>query len=138
MGEVVNHTGKVVSVSQEEVVVQIERGGACSGCSNKKACQFGEAKDHIVAIKTQSAASYTEGEEILVSMKGSLGLKAVLYAYLLPLLLLVTTLIVFRLFIDSEALQILFALIPVVVYYLTLYKVRNRLEKKFNFHISKL
>ena len=138
MGEVVNHPGKVIFVSQEEVLVKIERGGACSGCSNKKACQFGESEDHIVTVKTHNASSYTAGEDILVSMKGSLGLKAVLYAYMLPLLLLLTAFIVLRLFIDSEPLQILFALIPVVIYYVVLYKLRNKLDKKFNFYISKL
>ena len=137
MGEVVNHPGKVISVSQEEVLIKVERGGACSGCSNKKACQFGESEDHIVAVKTNDASSYCEGEDVSVSLKGSLGLKAVLYAYMLPLLLLMTAFIVLRLFIDSELLQILFALIPIVIYYFALYKLRNKLDKKFNFHISK-
>ena len=138
MGEVVKHQGKVISVSQDEVVVKIERGGACSGCSNKKACQFGESEDHIVAIKTYDAPSYSEGEDISVSMRGSLGLKAVLYAYMLPLLLLMASFIILRLFIDSEPLQILFALIPVVIYYIVLYKLRDKLHKTFNFYISKL
>jgi Positive regulator of sigma E activity len=138
MGEVVKHRGKIISVSQEEVLVKIERGGACSGCSNKKACQFGESEEHVVVVKTHDASSYIEGEDVSVSLKGSLGLKAVLYAYILPLLLMMATFVVVRLFIFSEPLQILFALIPVVIYYTVLYKLRDKLDNTFNFYISKL
>ena len=138
MGEVVYHPGKVISVSEGEVLVKIERGGACSGCSNKTACQFGDSSEHIIPIKTPYASSYTEGEDVSVSIKGSLGLKAVLYAYMLPLILLLAAFMVLRLFIASELLQISLAVIPVVMYYIGLYKLRNKLDKTFNFQISKL
>ena len=138
MGEVVYHPGKVISVSQGEVLVKIERGGACSGCSNKTACQFGDSKEHIITIKTPYASSYTEEEDVSVSIRGSLGLKAVLYAYMLPLILLLAAFMVFRLFFASELLQISLAVIPVVIYYLCLYRLRNKLDKTFNFQISKL
>ena len=138
MKEVVNHAGKVVSVSQNEVRVQVERGGACSGCSNKTACMFGDSTTQIIPIKTQDASSYAEGEDVTVSIQGSSGLRAVLYAYILPFTLLIATFILIRLFIDSEPLQILFAIIPVAIYYFILYKKKDKMDRRFNFSISKL
>lgn len=138
MKEVVNHVGKIVSATQNEVLVQVERGGACAGCSNKTACMFGDSTTQVIPIKTSHASSYVAGEEVTVSIQGSSGLKAVWYAYILPFILLITTFILVRLFIDSEPLQILFAFVPVALYYFILYKTRDKMDRKFNFSISKI
>ena len=137
MQEVVYHPGKVVSATEKEVLVQVERGGACAGCSNKTACIFGDSTTQIIPIKTPQATSYTAGEDVTVSIKGSSGLKAVWYAYILPFVLLIATFILVRLLVDSEPLQILFALVPVAIYYIILYKRRDKMDKKFDFSISK-
>ncbi len=137
MREVINHAGKVVSISQNEVQVRVERGGACAGCSNKTACMFGDSTTQIIPIKTSLAPSYAIGEDVIVSIKGSSGLKAVWYAYVIPFLLLIVTFIIIRMFLDSEPLQILLALIPMVSYYIILYKMKDKMDRKFNFSISK-
>ncbi len=138
MKEVVSHKGKVVSVSDTNVFVKIERGGSCVGCKNKGSCQMGESEEQIISVRTDEAKAYFAGEDVNVLMRASLGLKAVLYAYIIPLVFLLITFIVVRQFITSELIQILLAFIPVVVYYVILYKMRDKMDKTFQFYISKI
>jgi sigma-E factor negative regulatory protein RseC len=138
MKHFVGHKGKVVSVSETGIDVKIERNEACSGCKNKTSCQMGKVDEQIISVKTKQKNIYSLGEEVLISMKTSLGLKAVLYAYVLPFLLLLIAFVIAYRFIVSEVLQIIFALIPVFVYYTILYKIRHRMEKTFQVYISKI
>jgi len=137
MKNVVSHTGKVVSVSDTHVFVQIERGGACAGCKSRQACQMGKSENPVIAIQTLAANTYSIDEEVYVIMKTVLGLKAVLYAYVLPFVFLVAAFIVVRQFTSSEIVQVLLALLPVIVYYIILYTLRDRIESSFQFFIEK-
>ena len=138
MENTVSHNGKIVSVSAAHVFVKIERGDACGECKNKQFCHIGKSGDPIISIQTDDANTYSIDEEVRVIMRASLGFRAVVYAYLLPLVFLLTTFIVVSQFISSEIVQVLLALIPVVAYYIILYKIRDRLEKTFKFHVSKI
>jgi len=137
MKDIVSHTGKVVSVSDTHIFVKIERSSACAGCKNKGVCHIGESKDEIIPIKTAEANTYSSDEEVEVLMHASLGMKAALYAYLLPLILLFAAFLTARFFTSSEIIQVLCALVPVIAYYIILYKMRNRLEKTFQFYVEK-
>ena len=137
MENVVSHNGKIVSVSDTHVFVKINREGACEGCKNVKSCQINKSEDTIITVYTEQANVYCVDEEVLVIMKTSLGLKAVVYAYLLPLVFLLATFLIVSQFIHSEIIQILLAFIPVIVYYIILYIIRDRLEKTFQFFVAK-
>ena len=138
MKDVVSHAGKVVSVSDTHVFVKVERGSACLGCKNKSACQIGDAKDEIMSIKTAEASSFSADEEVQVLMRTSLGMRAVLYAYLLPLVVLLAAFLAIRQFTSSEIVQVLGAFVLVAAYYFVLYKLRGRLEKRFQFFVGKM
>jgi len=137
MKNLVSHTGKVVSVSDTHVFVKIERGSACSGCKNKGACQMGENQEQIIPIKTADTSNYFANEDVHIFMRTSLGMRAVVYAYLLPFVFLLVAFLVARLFTSSEIIQVLCAFVSVIVYYVILYKMRNGLEKTFQFYVEK-
>jgi len=133
----INHIGKVLAVGEGEIFVSVERGEACGKCENKKSCAMLVSSDQTVKIKDIDFQNYTVGEMVTVSLKTSLGLKAVLLAYVLPLVVLLLSLVVgFQCF-ASELLQVATALIPTVIYYIILYGFRNRIEKEFKLSISK-
>ena len=138
MNEVVSHNGKVVSVSDTHVVVQIERGSACKGCVNKNICKIGDSNDHLISIKTADAKTYSLNEDVRILMRTSLGMRAVLYAYVLPFVLLLAMFLTARQFTSSEIIQVLCAFLPVIAYYIILYKIRNKMEKTFQFFLEKM
>jgi sigma-E factor negative regulatory protein RseC len=138
MEHLVYHKGTVISVLGTEVCVKIEHTEACGGCANKNSCRMGKPDEQIITVKTRDARNYCKGEKVNISMKTSLGLKAVLYAYILPLVFLLAAFVIAHHFIASEPVQIILALFPVIVYYIILYKIRHKMEKTFQFYISKI
>lgn len=138
MSEQVIHIGNVVEVADGEVAVQIERGTACSHCESKKACLIMGKTEQTIRVKDKNYQNYSVGEQVKVSMNTSLGMKAIMLAYVLPLLILMLSLAVGFNYFPSELLQIAVALIPTVLYYITLYKFRRRIERNFTFFVSKL
>ena len=96
------------------------------------------ATSQTMTIKDKNHQNYAIGEKVNVSINTSLGMKAVLLAYILPLLVLMLSLAVgFNCF-SSELLQVAAALIPTVLYYIILYRFRRRIEQQFQLTVSKL
>ena len=89
-------------------------------------------------IDTPNAQSFQVGEIVRIGISVNSGLKAVIYAYLIPLLLLFAAFFVARYCTPFELLQVLIGLGVVVVYYYVLFKQKHRLNKKFTFTIQKL
>lgn len=65
------------------------------------------------------------------------GYKALLFAYVLPLLLLVSSLMIFSSISKVEATAALGSLLLLVPYYLLLYHFRHRLKNSFHFMVQK-
>ena len=138
MGKQISHIGKVVAVDDGEISVLVERGDACSHCESKKACAIMTSTDQTMKIKDKNCQNYSVGESVNVSINTSLGLKAVMLAYVLPLLVLMLSLAVGFCCFSSELLQVFVALIPTVCYYIVLYQFRHKIEQQFSLTVSKL
>ncbi len=70
-------------------------------------------------------------------MEPSMGLRAVLYGYLLPLGVLMATIILVYLLSGSEALSALLGIGVLVPYYAGLYFMNDRLSRSFRFRVRK-
>lgn len=138
MEKKINHVGKVVAIGEGEISVLVERGDACSHCESKKSCAMMATTNQTVTIKDRNFQNYSVGEDVTVSINTSLGMKAVLLAYIIPLLVLMLSLAVGFSCFSSELLQVVVALIPTVCYYIILYRFRHRIEQRFRLTVSKL
>lgn len=133
----IEHEGGIVKVDSNVVFVNIEQRSACSDCHAKGMCSIADKKDKIIEIPKNSDKHYDIGEEVVVTGAMSLGLKAVLYAFVLPLILIVLTLTIGLYFLKSETISALLSTLSLVVYYFVLYLCRNRLKDKFVFTLTK-
>lgn len=134
MATIAQHPGKVTAVAEGVVTVTIVSTSACSQCEAHAHCGFAENKEKSIDIATRQWQQYSVGDSVQVNIDTSLGLKAVLLAYLLPAILLLAVLFPL-LNVISEPLAVLIALAALTLYYSILYKCRNRLQKKFTFGI---
>jgi len=73
----------------------------------------------------------------LRSLEPSMGLRAVLYGYLIPLGVLMSTIILVYLLSESEALSALLGIAVLVPYYGGLYLMKDRLSRSFRFRVRK-
>jgi sigma-E factor negative regulatory protein RseC len=106
---------------------------ACSACHAKGYCSVAEAEEKVVELSNDPAMDFKKGEEVMVIMDSRLGWKAVIYAYLLPLLVLVAGVVVFSVLLENEGLAALIALFCLAPYYALLFLFKNRFSKEFRF-----
>ena len=81
----IKHTGIVDGVEGECVKVRILQASACSACKVAAHCNASEMKEKMVEIRMADAASYQKGDSVVVVADASVGYRASLYGYLLPL-----------------------------------------------------
>ena len=79
---------------------------------------------------------YSPGEEVTVLFQESQGFKALFYGYMLPFLIVLSTLITTFSLTNNEATAGLLSLLVLAPYYTTLYFFRHQLKKVFKFEIE--
>ena len=133
----ISHTGRIVSVDGRTAMVEIVSRSACASCHAAGLCTASEAAVKRITVKLSPADDYAAGEEVLVLLRGSMGAKAVLLAYAVPLFILMI-LVVSLSFTDVHELAAGAAgLGGVAVWYLILYRFRDRLEREYDFYIRR-
>lgn len=132
----VEHIGVVESVSEKTICVDIVSTSACGACHAKGACSAADQQQKKVYI-SNIGQNVAVGETVNLVMKVSTGLKSVLYAYILPAIILIVGLWSYSIAVKSEGLSALLTLATIAIYYLLLYLLRGKLEKSFVMKIEK-
>lgn len=133
----ISHTGRIVEVTPEFTTVEIISESACSACHASSLCGLSEYTRKAVQVPTRGWDDYKAGDEVNVVLKASMGHKAVWLAYVIPLVVLVTVLMVSLAAGLGELFSALLALTCTVLYYFVIYLCRERLRNEYVFHIEK-
>lgn len=136
MASIATHDGTVIDVSNGTVKVEMHVVSACSSCKAHEKCAFVDKDDKIVDVETKQWQQFSTGDSVLVSVNESLGLLAVLLAYILPAIVIIASIAIMQLMHTSEVVTALTALIVTSLYFLLLYAFRERLQKHFSFGIE--
>ena len=137
MGDKIEHRGRVESIDGSHIIVRIIQTSACSGCSIKSHCNASESKEKLIDVY-EVGASYQIGEEVVLCGTTSMGMRAVLLAFGVPLLILVLALAISMYLTDEDALiSSLIGLLSIVPYYLVLHFYKDKMKKTFSFTIEK-
>jgi sigma-E factor negative regulatory protein RseC len=136
MGQKIEHEGVISWIKDGMIYVNIIQISACSGCHAKSMCSISEKKKKTIEISGLSD-KYEVGEKVSVQGSSSMGLKAVFYSFVLPMILVVFILILSIHFLKSEVLAALLSVVMLVVYYSVLYLLKNRFRKTFVFTLVK-
>ena len=136
--EEVAHKGRIKSVSDGKVTVEILSESACSACHAKGVCSMGESARKEVEVKVRNSECYAVDQEVEVLLSSTTGHKAVWIAYVLPLIFLVTFILLPLSLGASEGLYALCGAAVTAIYYAVLYLFRNRLGSKWEFRIRNI
>lgn len=134
----IEHDASVISVEGTAVRVQIVSDSACASCHVKHVCGTGEKKEKIVTAQNTSGIDVKAGDRVRVLISRSTGLKAVFLAYLLPVFILISTLLILNKINISEPVIGLLSLGFVVVYYIFLTIFRDQINRKIEIEIEKI
>ena len=133
----IKHAGVVEAIVPNKVRVRILQSSACSGCKVAAHCNASETKEKIIDVYDEHADQYHQGDRVVVATDTAVGFRASLYAYVLPLVVMVATLVVVMNVAHSEGLAALLAIGVLIPYYLVVYLLRDKLSQKLSFEIIK-
>ena len=136
MQERISHSGIVESVSDGCVNVRILQTSACAACKVAGYCHAAEAKEKIVEVYCSNTASYTTGQEVVVSTTGSVAKRALLLGFGVPFLVLVGVLVIVLKITGDEGLSALCGLAALIPYYIILYLCRDRIRRQLTFYLE--
>jgi len=133
----IDHIGIVREIENGIITVSILNVSACAGCHAKGACSMADMKEKSIEIMDHSG-DYTVGEKVKVVTRESVGWIALFLGYILPFIIVVTTLFIVSAFTQDERWIGGIGLLVLVPYYVSLALFRNKLKKSFSFTIQKI
>ncbi len=129
--------GTVREIMGNMVVVSVACQSACGDCKVKGLCGMNESEDREVSVYDKAAADYEVGETVVVGIGTAMGMKAVLWAYIAPFLLMLATLFITKEFGMTELASGLTTLGVAAAYFIVLALFRKKLEREIIFKIAK-
>ena len=136
MANTIKHQGIVENINGSHLQVRIIQTSACASCSIKGHCSSADTKEKLIDVTDDNVSSYQPGDRVWVIGELSMGVMAVLLAFILPLLVLIFSLFIFMAIWNDELGSALCSLALLIPYYYILWLNKSRLGKKFSFSIS--
>ena len=138
MSESINHNGRIEKIEGDTIFVRIIQQSACSGCHAKGMCSASDQKEKVIEVNDPNSDRFHINEEVTLCGQSSLGLQAVLLAFVLPLIIVVAAIVAGTYLQWDETTSGLTVLLLLVPYYCILYFLREKLKRKFIFTLKKL
>ena len=132
----IKHLGIVENIQGSHLSVRIVQTSACAACSAKGHCSSADSKDKIIDIIDTVASSYRVGEKVMVIGETSMGMMAVVLAFIIPFILLIFSLFLFMALMENELYSALLSLAILIPYYFIRWLNKTRLKQKFSFTIK--
>jgi len=133
----VSHTGIVNEINPKGIKVGIIVKSGCVSCQIKSACSMSEQKEKILDIEC-NPFNFNVGQEVIVSLKATQGINALLLGYFLPFLVLMTTMFIASALTKNEGIVGIVSIGSIIPYYFVLYLFRYKIKKKFTYVVNPL
>jgi sigma-E factor negative regulatory protein RseC len=137
MADNIEHVGIVEDIDGTHLRVRIIQTSACAACSANTYCFSADTKEKLIDIETDAPERFKTGESVAVAETISMGMSAVMLAFVLPFFILIIALFVLMYLLHSETIATLGSLALLVPYYYILSLNKRRLQRRFSFSIRK-
>jgi len=131
----IEHEGIVTEVNTSLIKVRIVNESACASCHAKGSCTAADLQDKLIDVY-QSESGFEPGQKVMLLGKKSLAPKAVLLAYVYPILIILAVLIATFYITNNELLAGGLALVALIPYYAAIYMLKDKLKRTFSFSIK--
>ncbi|WP_439182693.1 SoxR reducing system RseC family protein [Carboxylicivirga taeanensis] len=131
----IEHEGIVTEVTPQLTRVRIVNESACASCHAKGSCTAADLQDKIIDVY-QPETDIQVGQKVMILGKKSLAPKAVLLAYVYPIMLILAVLVTTFYASSDELLAGGLALAALIPYYTVIYLLKDKLKKTFSFSIK--
>ncbi len=135
MTNTIEHQGIVENINGSHLRVRIIQTSACAACSVKGHCTSADSKEKLIDI-VNTTGVYNVGDQVTIVGATSMGMQAVLLAFIIPFILLVGSLFIFMAWLGNDLHAALLALAVLVPYYYILWRNKDRLARTFSFSLK--
>jgi sigma-E factor negative regulatory protein RseC len=136
MKQEIEHSGIIESINGQQMRVQIVQMSACSSCHAKGACSAADMDEKYIDVESNDI-DLKVGDAVNIYGQSSMGLFAVLLAFVLPFILILLSLIVANNFTKNEGIAGTISLAVLIPYFAILSLFNNKLKRKLKFYIRK-
>ena len=137
MSNRISHSGVIDKIDGDHVQVRIVQTSACAACKVAGYCNAAESKVKMVDVFCDSVAKQLSvGQTVTVTVSRQVATQALLWAFGLPFLLMVSVLIIVLKWTGSEGLAALSGLGILVPYFIVLWLFRDRMRDRLSFSIE--
>jgi sigma-E factor negative regulatory protein RseC len=131
----VTHTGLISKVAKKGIKVKIGVLAGCSHCQLKGSCNMVEQSDDELFIECDPSPFKT-GQQVTVSLKSARGTSSMFMSFIIPFIILISSMSVASLFFKNEAIIGIVSLILLLLYFSIYYLFRNRIKKKLKYTVT--
>ncbi|MCQ2343561.1 MAG: SoxR reducing system RseC family protein [Paludibacteraceae bacterium] len=135
--ETIRHRGEIIAIKEGVAKVRIMQTSACAECHAKGVCTASDQKEKIIEVEMRHD-DFSIGDEVYVIVQKSLGINAVLLAYILPFALIIITMAILKNFMANDLLIGTISLGMLLPYIVLLRVFRDKLNAKFKFQITEI
>lgn len=132
MQNTIEHQGVIISINNQIAQVRIEQTSACASCHVKSMCGASERSEKIIDAHISDSSLKVDDQVTIIGQK-SLGMQAILLAYVLPFVVIVSVLFIVNTFTTNEMIIGTCALASLIPYFIILRLMRNKIQAKFQF-----
>lgn len=136
MQSTIEHQGIIIDIDGKLAHVKIEQTSACASCHVKSVCGASDKSEKIIDANIMDK-SLKVGDQVTIIGQKSLGIQAVLLAYILPFIVIIATLFIANIFTTNELIIGTCALASLIPYFVVLRLMRNKIQAKFQFYAIK-
>ena len=133
----ISHIGMVKTAGEDKTVVEIISQSACGSCNASGFCSASEAIKKEIIVPSDPSGIYKVGDKVDVVLGRSKGMTAVFLAYVIPLVLMMTSVLALSYAGINELLAGASGLGLIAFYYFMLYLFRDKIAGKYVFYIRK-
>ena len=131
----ISHEGIITSIDDNNVQIKILSKSACASCNIKGACNMSEMKEKIISIPIPKDKNLSIGQEVKISMKIGQANRAVIFAYVIPVIILISMIFILSALKTDEGISALVSIGSLVPYYFILFLFRNKIKSRFEYEI---
>ncbi len=134
--ERIRHEGVITRIEQDRVYVSVSQSSACASCKVAAHCNAAETKEKVIEIRGKHGDQYKIDQQVTVSTTPRIGIMASVYAYAIPLVLMVGVIILVTALTGDELTAACCGLAVLLPYYLLIYLLRDLISQQVYFEIE--
>ena len=132
----ISHEGVITNIDKENIEVKILSQSACVSCNIKTACNMSEMQEKTITIPAPKDKNLSIGQEVKISIGLGQAKRAVVFAYVIPVILLISMIFILNNLKIDEGINALISIGTLIPYYLILFLFKDKIKRKFEYEIQ--